>query len=191
MTIRATGFVLAGLLSVPALAENLNLNSAPETTAVGLSPYALGGGVGVLTPLSEELMNRDPAFLKLTLAQTLRFQENFELGLDLDWWIPGKNPGGNVNLSYLFGKGAFRPFIGAGAGIQYIDHPTYVFGDNLGIEGLGQIGMYFDVLDELQLRLRVPFHFVANVDMERAVGLDFTLLFSSHLRKTRVKKLTY
>lgn len=191
MTLRAAWIVCVGLVSAPLFAEDLNLSSSPETTTVGISPYALGGGVGVLTPLSEELMNRDPAFLKLTLAQTLRFQDHFELGLDLDWWLPGKNPGGNVNLAYLFGKGAFRPFLGAGAGIQYIDHPTYVFGDNLGLEALGQIGMYFDVLDELQLRLRVPFHFVANLDMVKAVGLDFTLLFSSPQRRTKVRKLSY
>jgi hypothetical protein len=174
-----------------ARAENLNLNAQPETTTVGLSPYALGLGVGVLMPVNEELMDRDPAFLKLSIAQSLRFHEHIELGMDLDWWLPGTNLGGSVNIDYVLGKGAFRPFIGAGVGLQYVDHPSYKFGDNFGAQGTAHVGMLFDVLDELQLRIRVPFHFVANLDMDRAAGLDIALLFSSPQRTTRVRKLKY
>jgi len=121
-----------------ARAENLNLNTAPETTVVGISPYSLGLGVGALMPANEELANRDPAFLKLSLVQTLRFQDHFDLGMDLDWWLPGINPGGTLNLDFLFGRGAFRPFVGAGVGFGYVDHPTYKFGDNFGIQGTAQ-----------------------------------------------------
>ena len=183
--------LFASSLSGLARAENLNLNAQPETTTVGLSPYAIGVGIGALMPISEELMDRDPAFLKLTLAQSLRFRDNIDLGMDLDWWLPGVNLGGSVNIDYLFGKGAFRPFIGAGVGMQYVDHPSYKFGDNFGIQGVGHVGMYFDVLDELQLRIRAPFHMVANLDMDQAAGLDIALLFSSPQRRTRVKKLQY
>jgi hypothetical protein len=51
--------------------------------------------------------------------------------------------------------------------------------------------MLLDVMDEVQMRIRVPFHFVANRDQDRGMGLDIAILFGSPLRSKRVKKLIY
>ena len=51
--------------------------------------------------------------------------------------------------------------------------------------------MLLDVLDELQVRVRVPFTWVANHDGDRIVGLDVGLLFSNPLRTKKVRKLNY
>ncbi len=37
------------------------------------------------------------------------------MGLDLDWWSPGTNLGGLLNVDYVFGGNGFRPFLGLGA----------------------------------------------------------------------------
>src|SRR5690606_13682300 len=104
-------------------------------------------GVGVLGAVSGDLTDISEQFLSLTLAQSIRFRENWDLGLDLDWWAPGNNWGGAMSVSYLFGSAAFRPFVGAGAGLRPLDYDGEPFGKGLGVEGRGQAGLFLDVLD--------------------------------------------
>jgi hypothetical protein len=81
--------------------------------------------------------------------------------------------------------------VGAGAGLRSLDYEGEPFGKGLGIEGLVHAGIYLDVLDNLQLRVRVPYRVIANSHKDQAAGLDVALLFSSHMRKTKVRKLNY
>ncbi|HEY8376081.1 MAG TPA: hypothetical protein VIK91_06310 [Nannocystis sp.] len=193
MRIQLLSAAFALALAAPSFvaAEDVNLSSRPETTTVALSQYAIGPGVGVLGAVSGDLTDISEQFLSLTLAQSIRFRENWDLGLDLDWWAPGNNWGGAMSVSYLFGSAAFRPFVGAGAGLRSLDYDGEPFGKGLGVEGLVQAGLFLDVLDNLQMRVRVPYRFIANSHRDQAAGLDVSLLFSSPLRKTRVRKLTY
>lgn len=181
------------LAAAPALvrAEDVNLNSFPETTTVALSRYAVGPGVGVVGVLGGDLTEVSEQFLSLSLAQSVRFRENWDLGIDAEWWVPGSNFGGTMAVSYLFGDAAFRPFVGAGVGLRSVDYDREPFGKGLGVEGLIHGGLYLDVLDNMQMRVRVPYRFIANSHGDQAAGLDVALLFSSSLRKTKVKKLTY
>ena len=114
------------------------------------------------------------------------------MGLDLEWWLPGTNPGGLLNINYVFGDNGFRPFLGAGLGMQYVDDPIYLnFGKRFGIEGAALVGAYIDVTDNMHLRLRVPLQVVGNSKMDKAAGLDVALMFSLPPYTTKVKKLKY
>jgi hypothetical protein len=184
-------FVLA--LGAPTLlqAEDVNLNSHPETTTVALSKYALGPGLGVVGATSGDMADISKQLLSISLAQSIRFQENWDLGIDAEFWTPRDNYGLSMTLSYLIGNAAFRPFLGAGAGIRSLDYKGEPMGDGLGVEGLVHAGVYLDVLDNMQMRVRVPYRFIANSHGDQAIGLDIALLFSSSQRKTKVRKLTY
>lgn len=179
------------LLSQTVRAEDVDLTEKPETTSVSLSPYSLGLGAGVITALNPELKDRSPAFMKMSIIQSITFQERWNMGLDLDWMVPGMNWGGELTVDYLMAKGAFQPFIGAGAGIRYFNKRGTDFGQDIGSSGTVHFGMLLDVLDELQLRIRVPFHIVGNEAGDRGVGLDVGFLFSSPHRTTHVRKLKY
>jgi hypothetical protein len=194
MRIATTAFLpaLALILAAGAArAEDVNLNARPETTEVALSRYAIGPAIGVIGPVSGDMSEISAQFLSLSLAQSIRFRENWDLGLDVDWWAPGNNWGGTMSVSYLFGNAAFRPFVGAGAGLRSLDYEDENFGKGLGVEGLVHAGLYLDVLDNLQLRVRVPYRVIANSHKDQAAGLDVSLMFSSGMRKTKVRKLTY
>jgi hypothetical protein len=56
---------------------------------------------------------------------------------------------------------------------------------------VAHVGMVLDVMDEMQMRIRVPFHFVGNETQDRLVGLDVAFTLGSPLRNKRVKKLVY
>ena len=186
----ALAFSSLCLFSGIAQAENLNLNEKPETTSVYLTPYAIGPGVGALLAINQELKNQSKAFVKLSVSQSWRFQEHWDLGLDLDWWLPGANAGGLLNVNYVFGENGFRPFVGLGAGMQYIDGYAK-FGNGFGVEGAAFAGMYIDVSDNMHLRVRVPFQIVADSKTDNAAGLDVALLFSFPTYGTKVRKLKY
>ncbi len=192
MKLRILFMTAALILSVrTARAEDVNINEKPETTMVSLMPYSLGVGAGVFSALNTELQDESPAFLKLSIIQSINFADRFNLGLDADWLAPGNNWGGELSLDYLLATGTFKPFFGAGGGIRYFDKANSNFGHDLGVSGTVHVGMIFDVMDELQLRIRVPFTLVANDAGDRGVGLDVGILFSSPQRTSRVKKLKY
>jgi hypothetical protein len=188
-TVFAPAFAL--LLAAGAHAEDVNLNSHADTTVVALGQYAIGPGIGALGAVSGDMSDISKQFLSLTLAQSIRFRENWDLGLDVDYWAPRNNWGGTMSISYLFGNAAFRPFVGAGAGLRSIDYENEPFGNGLGVEALVHAGVYLDVLDNMQLRVRVPYRVIGNTHNDQAAGLDVSLLFSTDMRKTKVRKLTY
>ena len=190
----SAAFLFASILAAApsfVAAEDVNLNARPETTEVALARYSIGPGIGVLGAVAGDMSDISPQLLSLTLAQSIRYRENWDLGLDVDYWAPRNNWGGTMSVSYLIGNAAFRPFVGLGAGLRSLDYEDEPFGKGLGVEGLVHAGAYLDVLDNLQLRVRVPYRVIANTHKDQAAGLDVSLLFSSGMRTTRVKKLTY
>ncbi len=184
----ATSIVLLGQ---SARAEDVNLSEKADTTTVSLSPYSLGFGTGVFSPINQELRDRSPAFLKLTIMQSISFADRWTAGLDMDWLLPGQNWGGELCLDYLMGAGAFQPFIGAGGGIRYFDKRGSDFGRDLGTSGTVHVGLLLDVMDEMQLRIRAPFTVVANDVGDRGFSIDVGVFFSSPQRTTKVRKLKY
>lgn len=186
---------LASILfaSVPALvhAEDVNINNRPDTVSMRLGAYSFGPSVGVVSALTDPLLSQDPQLLSLSLAQVIRFGSHWDLGIDVDWWIPGGNWGGGMTVAYVLGTGVFQPFLGAGAGIRALDYDDQSFSSGLGTELTLHAGMYLDVLDHLQMRVRVPWRYIANSNREQVVGLDVALLFSSPQRKTTVRRLLY
>lgn len=174
-----------------ASAEDLNLSEKPDTISASLSPYSLGLGAGVISALNDELSARSAAFMKLSIIQSIQFTEHFSMGLDLDWMLPGQSWGGELSLDYLLATGPIKPFVGVGGGFRYFDKYGSDFGNDIGASGTVHAGMLLDVMDELQLRVRVPYHMVGNTAGDQGVGVDVGFLFSSPLRTTKVKKLKY
>jgi hypothetical protein len=184
-------FSLTGLLAGAAAAEDVNLNNRADTSVVSLAPYSIGPSIGVVGAVDGDLTEISEQFLSLSLTQTVRFNETWDLAIDLDWWAPGNNFGGDMSVSYVFGTSALQPFVGVGAGLRSLDYKGEPLGKGLGVEGLVQAGIYLDVMDNMQMRVRVPYRYIANSHGDQAAGLDIALLFSSPLRKTKVRKLTY
>lgn len=185
-----SAFLLCAALAPAANAEDVDTSNHPDTVRAYLAPYTFGFGVGAISAINGELAEESEVFLKLSVAQMVRFGRYLALGLDLDWFAPGSNWGGDMSLNFLMGSASFKPFVGAGAGIHYFDTGEN-FGQGLGPSGLVHAGLLLNVSDEVQARVRVPFHFVANKQEDRGVGLDLAILFGSPLRSARVKKLLY
>lgn len=178
------------LLGHGAFAEDVNIHEKADTTTVSLAPYSLGLGAGVISALNSELKDESPAFMKMSVIQSITFADKWSMGLDIDWLLPGQNWGGELSVDYLFANGAIQPFLGAGGGMRYFESGSD-FGHNIGASGTVHAGMLISVMDELQLRIRVPFHVVANDAGDMGVGLDVGVLFSSPQRTTKVRKLKY
>jgi hypothetical protein len=172
-------------------AEDLNLNEKADTVRVALSPYSLGIGAGAIAALNPELKRESEMFAKIGIVQSVAMNDFVNVGFDLDWLFPGANWDAMLNLDYTMGPQHFKPFIGVSGGAQYFHKDGRPFGEGFGVAAGAHIGMLIDVMDELQLRIRVPFVWAANHDGDRSVGLDLGLFFSSPHRHTKVKKLIY
>lgn len=179
------------LLVTPASAEDVDTSNHADTVSVRLSPYAAGLGAGAFAAVNGELANESEAFLKLSFVQSIQFGDHLAMGLDINWFAPGANWGGDMTVNYLMGNASFRPFIGAGAGFHSFDKEGQDFGQGLGPSGVVHVGLMLDVMDELQMRIRVPFYIVANKDQDRMVGMDVAFLLGKPPYAKRVKKLVY
>jgi hypothetical protein len=189
-TLALAALLGAAAAAPSARAEDLNLNEKPDTVLASLAPYSMGLGAGVISAVNDELSDRSAAFLKLSVIQSVQVSDHMAVGLDLDWMLPGQNWGGDLTIDYKMLTGAIKPFIGIGGGIRYFDKGR-PFGEDLGASGSLHAGLLLDVMDELQLRIRVPYHVVANKTTDQGVGIDVGFLFPSPLRAPKVKKLKY
>ena len=93
-------------------------------------------------------------------------------------------------MNYVFGENGFRPFIGLGGGMQYVDGYNK-FGQGFGVAGAAFLGMYIDVSDNMHLRVRIPVEMVGDSKMDKVGGLDVAALFSLPPYSTKVRKLKY
>jgi hypothetical protein len=99
-------FIILG--GAQARAEDINPNEKPDTVKISLSPYSIGLGAGAFFATNDELTQESEQFLKLTLAQSIAFGEDWLMNLDLDWFLPGQNWGGDLTVDYLMAKPPFR-----------------------------------------------------------------------------------
>lgn len=153
-----------------------------------LTTYGWGLGVGGVTALNKELEADSKNFLKVSFLNNVYFKENVSLFFDANWYAPGPNFGGDVGFDYFLSNSDFRPFLGAGVGATYFDK-TDNFGDNIGPSATVHLGFLFDINESVQLRIRVPFTYVANETNNKFAGAEVNLIFSDKYK--RVKKLEY
>lgn len=175
--------------------SSLASGNDPSEKGVPTSPlgiYTGGIGVGAIKPMNDELKAEQSMFLKLTFMNSFYFREDMSLFLDADWFIPGKNFGADFGFDFIPFQGDVRPFIGAGVGAHYFNKPDAhgaKFGDNFGPSGTVHLGCIIDLTDRVQIKVRVPFHFVGNATSDMGTGIDVGMMFGSRYRN--VKKLDY
>ncbi len=170
-------------------ADEVIIKENPEPPQkVSLNPYSLGFGIGNIVALNKHWQNKDEQLLKLSIIQSIEVNDKAIVNMDINWFIPGSGWGGDLSADYLLAGGSFRPFLGAGVGLQYVDKKNGL-GNGFGAAGTVHAGLLIDLMDELQVRVRVPYHFIANKDRDMGVGLDIGFLFSTSQRKMKVEKL--
>jgi hypothetical protein len=168
-------------------ADDASEKGVPTTP---LKIYSGGIGAGAMKSLNTELEDKAEQLLKVSFINSIHFREYVSLFMDANWLVAGKHFGGGADLGFdvLFASGDFRPFAGAGVGAHYIDKSDD-FGDNFGPSGTVHVGFLVDITDAVQLRFRVPYHFIANEARDQMIGVDAGFLFSNRFRK--VRKLNY
>ncbi|NLG18022.1 MAG: acyloxyacyl hydrolase [Fibrobacter sp.] len=163
----------------------------PSEKGIPTSPltvYSGGIAAGAMIPLNTELQNHSKTFMKLSLINQIYYKDRIGLFLDFDWLAPGKNFGADLGFDFFLTNSDFRPFLGMGVGAHYFDK-TDDFGENLGPSATVHLGFVLDVTEQMQVRVRVPYMFVANETRDHSAGLEVGFLFSDRFRK--VKKLNY
>jgi hypothetical protein len=163
----------------------------PSEKGVTVSPLRIySGGIcaGAVQSLSKDLKEVHNSYLKLSFQNAMYVKENLGVFCDINWFLPGINPGADLGFDIFPITGSFRPFIGAGVGAQYFDR-SKKFGDNIGPSGTVHIGFGLDLTDRVQMRVRVPYHIVLNNKNDQAAGVEVGFLFSGRFKN--VKKLNY
>ncbi len=153
-----------------------------------LITYSAGFAGGAFTAMNDELREKSDNFLKLSFANNIALSDQLNFFMDLNYFGPGNNYGGDVGMDFILPTGRFQPFLGMGVGFHHFDKKG-TFGENIGVSGTIHLGFLVRLTDMVTLRVRAPFHFVANVDRDYLAGIDIGFLFSDRLWKT--KKLTY
>ena len=179
------------LSAVVVISTGLGYAEDPSERGVPTSPltiYSAGLGAGAVVSINNELRRDSEQFLKVSFINTVHFRDHLGLFLDFNWFAPGLNFGADMGFDFLLTSSDFRPFIGVGVGAHYFDKSDD-FGENIGPSLTVHAGFVLDITDALQVRLRIPYHVVANEARDHAAGLEVGFLFSDRFRK--VKKLDY
>jgi len=158
-------------------------------TTSPLKIYTGGISVGAIKSINDPLKADQSVFLKLTFQNNFYFSDNVSMFLDADWFAPGSNFGADLGFDYYLLPGRVRPFVGGGVGAHYFDKAHSKFGDNFGPSGTVHLGFVIDVTDQVEIRVRAPFHVVGNAAMDNGAGVDIGMMFGSRFRN--VKKLNY
>jgi opacity protein-like surface antigen len=156
---------------------------APKTSPVSI--YSGGAAIGVVKAFNASLKTESRNFFRLSFINDVYLTDFTHLFMDVDWLAPRSNFGMDAGLDILASKGRFRPFLGAGVGIRYFEKKGYAFGDNFGPSATVHAGALVDFSRTVQLRVRVPYHFVLNQTRDAGAGLDIGLLFSKPFRHVK------
>ncbi|MBN2188736.1 MAG: hypothetical protein JW699_04720 [Chitinispirillaceae bacterium] len=178
--------VLAAVLGIAAWAGD------PSEKGVPLSPlriYSGGLSAGGVQALTKDLQDEQKNYLKLSLQNSWSFRKHGAVFFDINWFLPGINPGLDIGFDIIPFTGAFRPLIGAGIGGHYFDKSTGKFGDKFGPSATVHAGFSLDLTDRAAVRVRVPYYFVGNESEDQLAGVEVGFMFSPRFK--HVKKLNY
>jgi hypothetical protein len=163
--------------------------SAEETVSGSrLKIYSGGFSLGGSKPVSDSLEAFAEGMGNLSFVNTFFFRENVSFFWDVNWFFPKANLGTDLGIDFVLLTGDVRPFIGAGAGVQYFDK-SEEFSDNIGPSAVIHAGVAFELTDAVDVKVFVPYHIVMNKTRDQTVGVQFALMFSNRFKK--VKKLEY
>ena len=149
-----------------------------------LKIYSCGFGTGALMSLNEELRDVSRQFFRISVVNTFSVRDHLSLFLDADWLAPKGNVGADLGVDAIFLRQDFRPFVGVGLGVHYIDRDE-PFGDSFGPSFTAHAGFSLDLSDNVAVRMRLPYHFIFTKQRDQAIGVDFGFIFSSRFKKVR------
>jgi len=167
-----------------------------------LKIYSVGIGGGGFYSLSDSLKEASGAFGKVVWMNSFDFTENFALFADINWYIGNSlnNFGLDLGGDYKFASvPRIIPFLGAGVGAHYFDKESGTgsgggsasdeFSKAFGVSLTARVGVALELTETVDVRVRVPFHFVLNDTQDMGIGVEVGVMFYSSLRG--VKKLNY
>jgi len=153
-----------------------------------LKIYSGGFAMGALMSINGALRDVSKQFFRISYVNTFAVGDHGGLFLDIDYFAPKNNTGADLGVDIVFSPSAFRPFIGMGGSVHYIDRDE-AFGDNFGPSFTAHAGFTIDLTENVAVRMHIPYHIILNEQRDMAVGLDCGFLFSSRFKKAR--KLDY
>lgn len=166
-------YLIALLLASPLMASNY------QGLSKSISPYSGGITFGPFFALNQELRDQAQSQLKLTFSNNVYFSEFASVFADVNYFLPDHNLGLDLGFDVYLIQGPIAPFMGFGIGAHYFDKENQKFSDDFGGSLTAHLGMAIDLTNSLRVRMRVPFHLVANKDLDMGVGIDIGLDFSS------------
>jgi hypothetical protein len=178
--------VVAAVLGLGAWAGDPSEQGVPLSA---LRIYSGGLCAGGVQALNKKLQDEQGNYLTLSFQNSWSFREHAAVFFDINWFLPGINPGLDIGFDVVPLTGAFRPFIGAGIGGHYFDKSTVKFGDKFGPSATVHAGFSLDLTDRTQVRVRIPYYFVGNATDDQVAGVEVGFLFSGRFKHGR--KLNY
>ncbi len=179
------------VLTGTALGGNVSESGIPTSP---LKIYSFGVAGGGLYALNDEFIDScGQAFGKVVLMNSFDFTENFALFADINWYAGNSllNFGIDLGGDYYLSSQRVKPFIGAGIGAHYFDRNSAKddFGAAFGVSATAHIGIALELTNTVDVRFRVPYHYVVDKTKDMGIGVDVGVLFFSNLRN--IKSMDY
>ncbi len=154
------------------------IDSMQQTGEEGTPLSTHGLGVGASGAVFFIKMDTASTFLPgLTFINSWYINSSVDLFLDFHWVFPG------INSMCIFGfdynlKRRMKPFyIGAGAGVYYLEKIGSELRDHIGASFITHAGYTFDLNKQMQLRVQVPYRLLVGTKIASSIGIELQLFF--------------
>jgi hypothetical protein len=157
-----------------------------------LKIYSGGFSGGAMYSLNDEFSTSIGGNVlgKLAFMNSWEFVPDVALFGDVNWYVGDGsllNFGLDLGCDYYLSQSRIKPFVGVGVGALYFDlEGVDDFGSKFGLSLTGHAGFALEMTETVQVRFRVPYHFVIAGDKQyHGVGVDVGVMFMSKLRNVR------
>ena len=135
--------------------------------------------------MNSELNNESQQFLQVSFKNRMYVAPMLDMTVDMNWFAPGNNLGGDVGLDVMLSGGRIKPFVGFGVGAHYFGKGSEAFGAGVGTSAVARAGLLVALSNSFTMTLSVPYYFIANQTRDQLVGINIGFLFSDGFQNIR------
>jgi hypothetical protein len=153
----------------------------PDSTPLSRHSFAIGASFSAFA--HDKKTEFQP---ELCLYRSTYLNRTTSFYIQLGYFLNGLNFVGNIGLDWSIGSPSMPFFVGAGAGVFYLEKLGNAFRERMGLTLGGNVGYGIAISETSQLRIAVPYSVYFGPKIANSIGIEAQLIFFGLYRNITV-----